>query len=485
MVPGRIWLLFRMLPSVAALSVGTACRDAQEQARTVVLDAGFRFTIADYLKAAAEGRGAVVGQFLTVGMRVDAAALDGRTALRMAAGGGHAHLVQQLLAAGASPDVADDAGVTPLMASAAVGDAVSVQALRAAGAEPARVDSQGHNALMAAAAGGHAGVVDLLVPETGGSLGEVLLLACSAGHTGVIDGILKADRTGSRASLDWPGLLKAAASGGHLPAVKLLSSRMPATFESGNVRLNVASAARESGKVDVAGFLEAEAALTVGAQQASATVGATHPVGATGEGPSAGDTLEQPSTMPVSMVPADPPARLGQARFPMVNCETMAQIPEVLMMTAWEPQVWPIVLEDVAPGHESAEITLTGAPLRKVTLKVGDEIPGTDGVVEKLRRRRLYTDSSESVLKNSSELHFRRAGTQEIFQAMAGERVLSNDSSAHLRITGVERTHTAVPGDAFRLGSLLLRVSRIAAGAITVENRLTGETLTLPLTENP
>ena len=154
-------------------------------------------------------------------------------------------------------------------------------------------------------------------------------------------------------------------------------------------------------------------------------------------------------------------------------------------MTAWEPQVWPVVLQDVAPEHGSAAILLTGETSRTVTLKVGDGIPGTDCVVEKLRRRRLYTDATESELKNVSELHFRRSGTGELFKALAGEAVLSNDSSAHLLIAGEAREWSAVPGDEFRLGSLLLRVIRIASGAITLENRLTRETASVTLTAAP
>jgi hypothetical protein len=63
-----------------------ACRDGAELARGVVLDAGFRFTIADFLKAAREGREGVVQEFLEAGMQVDAVGPSGETALLVAAG---------------------------------------------------------------------------------------------------------------------------------------------------------------------------------------------------------------------------------------------------------------------------------------------------------------------------------------------------------------------------------------------------------------
>jgi hypothetical protein len=155
---------------------------------------------------------------------------------------------------------------------------------------------------------------------------------------------------------------------------------------------------------------------------------------------------------------------------------------KVLQMLAWEPQMWPVVLQDVAPGHGTASILLTESPPRTVSLRVGDEIPGTGCVIEKLRRRRIYTDAKESVLKNVSEMHFRRTSTGEVFRASPDEAVLSNDSTARLRIAGSDRAWGAVPGDEFRLGTLLLRVSEIAEAAIVLENRLTRETVRVPLT---
>ena len=469
MVPGRLWLILRMLPPLAGVALTASCNDSQEKSQAMVLDAGYRFTIEDFLKAAAEGRSAVVQQFLAMGMHVDAANTSGQTALRIAAGVGHAHLVRQLLAAGASVDQADAAGVTPLMAAAQVGDGVSVQALRNAGAQTSRVDMQGHNALAAAAAGGHSGVVDLLVPETAGALDEVLLLACTAGHTGVIDGLLKANQTGTRAGVDWAKLLKAASSGGHLPAVRLLTSRMPSPAETASPPGAASVSEAEENK---GGSSIPDAATTASQQIDSTILPAT-------------ELPTEPTSQPISMVLPSTPARLGGARFTRVDCEAMATVPEIMRMIAWEPQAWPVILQDVAPEHQSASVLLTADPPHTVTLKVGDEIPGTDCVVEKLRRRRLYTDAAESVLKNMSELHFRRAGTSEVFKAMAGEQVLSNHSSAVLRITGVDRVLAAVPGDEFRLGSLLLRVSSIASGAIKLENRLTREIVSVPLTAIP
>ncbi len=495
-----MWSFWRVLPAVVGLGLVTSCRDGEERARVTVLESGYRFTISDYLKAAAEGRGTVVEPFLAAGMQVDAAGPHGETALQLAAGGAHSHLVQSLLQAGAVADRADAAGVTPLMAAAGAGDLISVQALRVAGADPARRDAKGRTALAAAVAAGHAGVVELLVPEQGESLAGLLQLACEAGHTGVMDGLLKvADQNPDGVGVDWTELLKAASSGGHLPAVRMLTDRMPESAAAEPLRRQLTQAARAAGHGAVADFLEDEVrrqlasgkprALVPPADPVTMPVTAVAALPAGAAPPAAGPwpDADAAAVAPASPViqPTAAPGRLAGARFAKVNCDAMEDVPKVLQMLAWEPQMWPVVLQDVAPGHGTANVLLTESPPRTVSLRVGDEIPGTGCVIEKLRRRRLYTDATESVLKNVSELHFRRVATGEVFRASPDEPVLSNDSTARLRIAGSDRAWGAVPGDEFRLGALLLRVIEIAEGAIVLENRLTQETVRVPLTSQP
>jgi hypothetical protein len=204
----------------------------------------------------------------------------------------------------------------------------------------------------------------------------------------------------------------------------------------------------------------------------------TLPVGGTAVPAEGGPPLDE--AVPEDPAPL-PPGRLAGQRFTKLQCDSMSSIPQIVRMVAWEPQAWPVVLQDVAPGHGSAELRLTAEPARTVTLKVGEEIPGTGCLIEKLRRRRLYTDAAETNLKNVSEMHFRRESTGETFKAFVGDPVLSNDSTAVLRLAGDAREWAAVPGDEFRLGSLLLRVGSIEEGAITFENRLTGDPMKVPL----
>lgn len=496
--------IWRVLPVLTILGLGVSCRDAGEQARAAVLEAGYRFSIADYLKAAGDGRSVVVAQFIAAGMQVDAAGSGQETALKIAASRSHHHLVGQLLAAGAAPDRADAAGLTPLMAAARAGDVASVKALQQAGASLALRDQAGLTALAAAAAAGQAVVVDLLMPGTPGSKEEILRMACAAGHTGVIDTLLKFWPPGRGPEPDWAALLAEAARGGHLPAVRLLNSRLPGGAGARDWRQAAVADARQQGHQPVAHFLEMElnrpaaspeenvlprepwvaAAGFPMPRSVNTALTASGPVGRT-LSDDAGDVSTEPGATLDQLAPenppANPPGRLAGQRFTKLSCDHMGNLPQVLRMTAWEPQAWPVVLQDVAVGHGSAELRLTAEPARTVTLKVGDEIPGTGCVIEKLRRRRLYTDAAETNLKNVSEMHFRRASTGETFKALAGDPVLSNDSTAVLRIAGDPREWGAVPGDEFRLGSLLLRVQSIAEGAISLENRLTGDLAKVPL----
>ena len=73
--------------------------------------------------------------------------------------------------------------------------------------------------------------------------------------------------------------------------------------------------------------------------------------------------------------------------------------------------------------------------------------------------------------------------TGEVFRAEPEVPVLSNDSTALLRVVGSAQEWGAVPGDEFRVGSLLLRVKGIAAAVAEFENRLTLETVPVPLSK--
>ena len=106
----------------------------------------------------------VVGMLLAAGADVTVANRYGVTPLSLACLTGNAGIITQLLEAGADANAATVGGETALMTAARTGDVAAVRVLLAHGADVhARDDTHGQTALMWAAAENNAGVVDTLV----------------------------------------------------------------------------------------------------------------------------------------------------------------------------------------------------------------------------------------------------------------------------------------------------------------------------------
>ena len=104
-----------------------------------------------------------VGRLLELGAKVEAANRYGVTPLSLAAENGSAPIVRHLLEAGADPNRTLPGGETALMTAARTGRIEAVKALLSAGAEADAALESGQTALMWAAAEGHADVVELLI----------------------------------------------------------------------------------------------------------------------------------------------------------------------------------------------------------------------------------------------------------------------------------------------------------------------------------
>jgi ankyrin repeat protein len=122
----------------------------------------------------------------------------GVTPLSLACTNGDGAMVKLLLEAGADPNAALRGGETPLMTAARTGKLDAVKALLARGADANAKLPQGQTAMMWAAAEGHAAVVEALLaagadfrtPLDSGF--TPLFFAARAGHTDVIQVLLKA-----------------------------------------------------------------------------------------------------------------------------------------------------------------------------------------------------------------------------------------------------------------------------------------------------
>lgn len=115
-------------------------------------------------QAAYEGHEKNVEALLGVGVNVNAADEEGRTALAFAAFNGHSKILLELLEAGAKLGTRDAMGRTPLMYGSTGPFPEAVKILLDHGADPNAVDSDEHfTPLMHAAAEGHLEVVKVLL----------------------------------------------------------------------------------------------------------------------------------------------------------------------------------------------------------------------------------------------------------------------------------------------------------------------------------
>lgn len=509
MLSPRLPAFLSALTTAAMLVAGTGCRDHQEKARAELQAASCSFTVGDFLKASAAGRCAIATFFLDAGMNPNVALPDGTTALFTAAAQGQGEMVKLLLSRGANAAMTGPQGIPPLLAAVRSGDERSVSALLKAGADPTLKSPEGETCLAAAALLGHAVLVEMLAPVCHEPTDPALRLACSKGHTAVMDVLLNAGADINSKDDQQRTPLMLAAMAGQLSAVKLLCHRQALTSCPDAGQRNAAELAAAAGQEDTASFLRewavrhpddspaspapfsapvlasgsTAAGLVSGTAKADSGNSSTAGPAMVNSPPSGArnGTVETSLSTPVSPA-APPPSRpLTSARFPRLHCDAVDDVPGLLRMTSYQLRPWPFLLKDVDPGHEAADLELTLEDHKIVSLRLGATIPGTDCVIEKLRRRRVYSEGKDQKLVNASEMTFRQNRSGEVFRATPATVVLSSDSSALVSIAGVETVWTATAGDEFRLGTSLLKVITIEPKSLTIENRLTRETVKVPL----
>ena len=176
--PGRMARFF-----VVALGVARAALAAEEA------------MLAD---AAEDGNGALIRTLVDGGAEVNAAQVDGMTALHWATYRDDAESAALLIRAGADVNVQNSYGVPPLSIAAANGNASIVALLLDAGADPNTVLRGGETVLMSAArAGSLAAVQDLLTNGADPNAREereqtALMWAAAEGHAAVVAALLDA-----------------------------------------------------------------------------------------------------------------------------------------------------------------------------------------------------------------------------------------------------------------------------------------------------
>jgi len=143
-------------------------------------------------QAARIGDAAAVRALIAQRADVNAAEVDGTTALHWAARAGDAGLVADLLRAGAKAGAANRYGATPLLLAASNGHVLIVDALLKAGARADAAGPEGATPLMLAARSGNLGAVNLLL-EAGAAVsakeqwqGQTALMWAAAENHGAV-----------------------------------------------------------------------------------------------------------------------------------------------------------------------------------------------------------------------------------------------------------------------------------------------------------
>lgn len=458
------------------LAAACACDDRQRRAHEDLRHAGLGFSVESFLAVAASGDRESLAHFLDAGMHPDAADVAGETALLRAASRGQAHVVSLLLERGADAGAERPNGGTALLLAAMSGDRATVQALLEAGADPERADHSGATPLVAAAAAGSAECAALLVDRSPASGSLAMAVAAENGHTAVIDVLLNAGIDPDAVCAGGRIPLVAAAAAGQTEAVKLLVRRGAAAIGE------ACEAAEAAGHRLIAGWL---------ASADRRPVVASEPVRALPVPPAVSVVTIPVAHRPVDATDSGAPEEVGGlpglagVRRPEWRINAMEELPEVIEFAGSVPEKYPFVLEEVARGHKSAVLALAGSPARQVTVGAGDAVPGTDLVVESMRRRMLYANGRSGDLVDASTIALRRERDGKLFTVPVKKEVFSGERTVVVRFAATGEEFAAGRGDEFRIGGLLLRVTEAAESGIRIGNRLTGESVLLRARETP
>ena len=151
------------LAAVFVFCAGAFIAAAAGQNASAGVASGFSRTEPSLIDAVKTGKRDVVRTLLKRPVDVNAAEVDGTTALHWAARSGDVETARLLLEAGADAKRANRYGVTPLSLAALNGDAAVMQALIKAGADPAASVSDGQTMVMIAARSGNPEAIGVLL----------------------------------------------------------------------------------------------------------------------------------------------------------------------------------------------------------------------------------------------------------------------------------------------------------------------------------
>ena len=421
----------------------TACSGRKDdKARAALHDAGFSYTVEEFVRAATEGREEIVRNFLDAGMTPDAATSAKATPIAAAAAAGHGHIVTLLRSRGALPDGLSPAGQEALMAAAKSGDAESVKALLSAGADARGCDGEGLSPLSLAVLAGHALIVTMLADHSPGPLDDSLQLAALKGHAEVLSVLMDRGASPHSVSVDGRTPMMFAAQYGHASAVKLLRQRGGSVTALDENLKTPADYAEENAHAELAAYLREP------------------------------DNSADPVPLDTAPVPV---SEVDRTTLP----GELPALAEIMEIMDYRTSSLPIVVMSVAEDSGSAEVRILPRNEPPVVVQTGEEIPGTGLTIERLRHRMVPAKGGLGRLIDASEMMVRDAATGRRHMAVKGLPVMAGEPMALIRFTGAYVLHEVRPGDLFTAGQSPVRVLDVRPTQIVIERTDTRETATV------
>jgi len=478
-----IWICAGLL-----LPALVCCRKPADAEKSDLREAGYTFSIDDWLRAAADDDVPALRKFLAAGFDAASTAPDGQTALHAAAAAGAMRAADFLLDRKLPVNERDENGRTPLMSAVLSQQPEMTGWLLRQGADPLPKDDDDYNALMLAVREDAAGPLAEIAPYHRENLDSALLLAALMGRAGAIDTLTNYGASVYARMDDGRTPLMLAAENGHADAVELLIDLGASRFSTDQDGRSAADLATTAGHPEIVAMIlhapqpyefafESPDRIAqtmesfVDAAQASHTTD-TATAAATSRPPARpieGEVLS------AAIPPDDPPQRDPAAP---ATVRTLAAPP--LVMRHYREREVPLEVRTV--GEESATIAILGKESREVSLRPGDPIPGSNLVVTAVRHRVRDSKLTPDRLREVSVVDVRDTTTGATRNWITGLPASAHDPVALVEDAATGRRYTATPGQRFRSGDgAEFIVTDVRPNQLIIEDAATGEVQTLTL----
>jgi ankyrin repeat protein len=414
------------------LLAATACRKLPaDRARERVHAAGYAYSVEDFLRAASEGREAVVTDFLEAGMQPDVMDASGQSAVDRAAAAGQGHIARLLLSRKAKPWKNQESSGESLIAAARSGDLESVNALLGAGVPPgfrsAANEPRGGTApLLEAAHQGHTAIVRVLAALDPGHVQDALGRAAAQNHTGAMAVLLEAGADPLAAGEGGVTALMLAARHGQQPAAELLVRRGALLTAIDGEGRSAADCAESAGHPELAALLRSQI-------------------------PAASDGTDPPLTEWAG----DPPASLAEAA---------AQ----LAVRLTRPRRWPFAVVAVTSEGVGIRPLPSSENDPVVALRPGATVPGTPWILRRCTPRSHALTPGNTRTTDQSEAVFENPETGETMLALRGCLVAGPGREAVVQTAGEIRVLRE--GMVIQAGELQIRVAAISLRRIVLRD---------------